>query len=386
VGLDRPDLKDLPWHPRTQPRLRSQDGEPRDMFAVIRSADVLVHHPYDDFATSVESFVEQAVEDPDVLAIKQTLYRTSGDTPIVPALMRAAEQGKQTACLVELQARFDEERNIQWARALERSGVHVVYGLVGLKTHAKLALVVRREGDRVRRYVHIGTGNYNPSTASLYTDVGLFTCRDDITEDVADLFNYLTGFSHPPAYRRVLVAPEHLRDGLLAELDRVIRAHEAGVPGRVVMKVNAIIDGPLVEAIYRASRAGVPVDIIARSMCSLRPGLTDLSENVRVFSIVGRFLEHSRIYAFTSGEETRYLVGSADLMARNLDHRVELVTPVDDPQACQELRCILELALSDTALAWRLAPDGSWSRVRPRDGDPRLNCQEALMQRALTRR
>jgi polyphosphate kinase len=386
VGMDRPELKDPPWQPRTQPRLRGEDREPVDMFAVIRRGDVFVHHPYDDFDTSVERFVEQAVEDPNVLAIKQTLYRTSGDTPIVPALMRAAEQGKQTVCLVEVQARFDEERNIQWARALERSGVHVVYGLVGLKTHAKTALVVRREGDRLRRYVHVGTGNYHPTTARLYTDLGLFTTRDDLAEDVADLFNHLTGFSQPPRYRKVLVAPEHLRDGLLAEIERVLAAHRAGVPGRVVMKLNAIIDGPVIKALYRASAAGVPIDLIVRGICGLRPGLPGVSENIKVISIVGRFLEHARIFAFQSGDDWRFWMGSADMMARNLDHRVELVTPVEDAAARGELMAILELMLADTALAWRLDPDGQWSRIEPGPGDAPLNSQEALMERVRRRR
>jgi polyphosphate kinase len=386
VEAERPDLKDPPWEPLTQPRLRGEDREPPDIFAAIRRRDVLVHHPYDDFETSVERFVEQSVEDPDVLAIKQTLYRTSGDTPIVPALMRAAEQGKQTVCLVELQARFDEERNIRWARALERSGVHVVYGHVGLKTHAKLALVVRREGDRVRRYVHIGTGNYHPTTARLYTDLGLFTCRDDLAEDVADLFNYLTGFSRPPRYRRVLVAPLHLRDGLIGEIERVTEAHRAGVPGRVVMKLNAIIDGPVIRALYQASQAGVPIDLIVRGICGLKPGLSEVSDNVRVISIVGRFLEHARIFAFHSGSDSRVLIGSADMMARNLDHRVELVSPVEDDSARGELLEVLELMLADTALAWRLDADGTWSRVLPAPGEAPLNSQEALMERARSRR
>jgi polyphosphate kinase len=384
--LNRPELRDPPWEPRTPPRLRGEGGDGgADLFAVIRRGDVLVHHPYDDFSTSVGRFIEQAVDDPDVLAIKQTLYRTSGDTPILPGLIRAAEQGKQTVCLVELQARFDEERNIRWARALERAGVHVVYGLVGLKTHAKLAMVVRREGDGVRRYVHIGTGNYNPATAELYTDLGLFTCREDICEDVADLFNYLTGFAHPPAYRKVLVAPAHLRDGIIGEIERVAEAHRAGVPGRLVMKLNALVDGPVIQALYRASQAGVPVDLILRGICGLRPGVPGVSETVRVTSIVGRFLEHSRIFAFYSGAEARYFIGSADMMARNLDHRVELVTPVEDPLAQAELQEILDVMLADTALAWRMHPDGSWTRVEAPPGEPPLDSQRALMERAVRR-
>ena len=379
ASMDRPDLRDRPWRPRTQPRLRPEEGERIDMFAVIRDGDVLVHHPYDDFHTSVERFVEQAVEDPNVLAIKQTVYRTSGDSPIVPALMRAAEQGKQTVCLVEVQARFDEERNIQWARALERAGVHVVYGLASLKTHAKVALVVRREGDRVRRYVHIGTGNYNPSTARLYTDLGLFTCREDLAEDVADLFNHLTGFARAPSYRKALVAPDHLREGILAEIDRAVRAHSPETPSHIVMKMNSIIDGPVIQAIYRASQAGVPVDLIVRGIAGLRPGVPGVSDNVRVVSIVGRFLEHARLFAFTAGGETSYWIGSADMMARNLDNRVELATPIEDLGARAEAQTIIDLQLADTALAWELGPDGEWRRVLPEPGQEPLNSQEALM-------
>ena len=383
AGLDRPRLRDREWEPQVQPRLRSEEGGPVDMFAVIRAGDLLVHHPYDDFHASVERFVEQAVEDPNVLAIKQTVYRTSGDSPIVPALMRAAEEGKQTVCLVEVQARFDEERNIQWARALERAGVHVVYGLTGLKTHAKLAMVVRREGDRVRRYVHIGTGNYNPSTARLYTDMGLFTCREDLAEDVADLFNHLTGFGRPPSYRAALVAPVHLRDGIIREIDRAAAAHRPDSPSRVVMKMNSLIDGPIIEAIYRASQAGVPVDLIVRGIAGLRPGVPGVSDNVRVVSIVGRFLEHSRVFAFTADGETRYLIGSADMMARNLDNRVELVTPVDDPGAVRELQAVIDLQLADTALAWELGSDGRWTHRRAAEGETPVNSQDALMERAL---
>ncbi len=383
AGMDRPGLRDVRWEPRTRTRLRPEEGERTDMFAAIRNGDILVHHPYDDFHTSVERFVEQAVEDSNVLAIKQTVYRTSGDSPIVPALMRAAEQGKQTVCLVEVQARFDEERNIQWARALERAGVHVVYGLTGLKTHAKLCLVLRREGDRVRRYVHFGTGNYNPSTARLYTDLGIFTCREDIAEDVADLFNHLTGFARPPSYRRALVAPAGLRDGVIREIDRAIEAHEPSSPSRVMMKLNSIIDGPVIAAIYRASQAGVPVNLIVRGITGLRPGVPGVSENVRVISIVGRFLEHARVLAVTVGGETRYWIGSADMMARNLDNRVELVAPVNDPLACDEIQSLIELQLRDTALAWELGPDGGWSRVMPQPGQEPFNSQEALMDYAI---
>lgn len=383
--LDRPELRDPPWRPVTHPRLRADADEGIDMFAAIRSGDILVHHPYDDFTTSVERFVVNAVEDPDVLAIKQTVYRTSGDSPIVPALIRAAERGIQTVCLVELKARFDEERNIGWARHLERAGVHVVYGIPGLKTHAKLCMVVRREGETVRRYCHVGTGNYHPSTAKLYTDVGLFTCRDEITEDVAAMFNHITGFARPPVYRRILVAPNHLRNRLIDEIDRVVAAHRDGVPGRVVMKMNALMDGPVIAALYRAARAGVPVDLIVRSIVGLRPGLPGISETIRVVSIVGRFLEHARIFAFHSGDDVRIVIGSADMMVRNLDHRVEVVAPVEDPTAVAELCTILELALADNVLAWRLNADGTWARVARGADEPEVDSQAVLMARARAR-
>ncbi len=383
--LDRPTLRDEPWSPRTQPRLQPEQGRSVDVFAAMRAGDLLVFHPYDDFLTSVLRFVEQAVEDPDVLAIKHTMYRTSGDSPIVRALIKAAEQGKQAVCLVEIKARFDEEANIRWGRTMEEAGVHVVYGQPGLKTHSKLALVVRREGDEVRRYTHIGTGNYNSSTAKLYTDLGLFTCREDIAEDAADLFNHLTGFSRTPSFRKLLVAPNHLRDGLLADVERVIDHHRDGVPGRIQIKCNAIVDGPMIEALFRASQAGVPVEIVSRGIAGLRPGVEGVSENIRLISIVGRFLEHARIYAFHSGEESRYLMGSADLMPRNLDHRVEVVTPVDDPRIQRELQWVLDVELADTALAWQLEPSGEWHRVLPPDGTPALDSQAALMERAARR-
>ncbi|HWH15611.1 MAG TPA: polyphosphate kinase 1 [Miltoncostaeaceae bacterium] len=385
TDLDRPELKDAPWRPVTPARLQPDPDEPTDMFAVLRAGDVLVHHPYDDFTTSVERFVVQAVDDPDVLAIKQTVYRTSGDSPIVPALVRAAERGVQTVCLVEVKARFDEENNIRWARDLERAGVHVVYGIPGLKTHAKLCLVVRREGQYVRRYCHIGTGNYNPKTARLYTDAGLFTCRPDVTEDVANLFNHLTGFGRLPEYRRLLVAPDHARDGLVAEIERVAAAHRRGVPGRVVMKANALIDGPVIRALYEASTAGVPVDLVVRSIVGLRPGVPGVSENIRVVSIVGRFLEHARVFWLQSGDDRRVWLGSADIMVRNLDHRVEVVTPVDDPAAQDELVAALELMLADNVLAWELGPDGTWARVTPAPGQDELDSQLALMARARAR-
>jgi polyphosphate kinase len=384
ADIDRPDLKDRPWQPRVPTRL-IRDGEEGGMLAEIRRGDILVHHPYDSFEDSVARFVQEAADDPDVVTIEQTLYRTSGDTPIVPALIRAAERGKGTVCLVELKARFDEERNIRWAKALERAGVHVVYGLPGLKTHAKLCLVVRREGNRLRRYAHIGTGNYHPTTARLYTDVGLFTCREDIVDDVADLFNYLTGFSRSPEYRRALVAPEHLRDGLVACIDRVTERHAEGVPGHIRMKLNSLIDGDIIQALFRASNAGVPVDILVRGICGLLPGMPGASENIRVTSVVGRFLEHTRIFVFSSGDERTVLTGSADIMARNLDDRVELITPVDDHDLADELVAIVDVMLADTAGAWHLHPDRSWERVRPPGGDPPFSSQQALMDRAAHR-
>jgi polyphosphate kinase len=385
------DLRDEPWTPVTQPRLQpaseavaspvgeTGDEEP-DVMAAMRRADMLVHHPYDSFATSVERLVEQAVADPKVLAIKQTVYRTSDDSPLVPALIRAAERGKQAVCMVELKARFDERANIGAARALEESGVHVVYGLPNLKTHAKCILIVRREGDGVRHYVHIGTGNYHPKTARLYTDFGLLTCDDQIGADVADMFNQLTGFARPGAFRRVLVAPAHMRDGIVEEIDRTIAAKEGGASARIAMKMNSLVDKRCIRALYRASQAGVEVDLNIRGICCLRPGLEGISENIRVHSVVGRFLEHSRIYAFErNGEQTIY-IGSADLMPRNLDTRVELLAPVRDEGLRGELLDTLERCMADDTNAWTLGPDGEWVRREPSPTRPR-NAQEELMAR-----
>ena len=383
ASLDRPELRFPPWTPQTPARLAPEDpDEPVDVFAAIREADVLVHHPYHAFSTSVERFIEQAVDDPDVLAIKHTIYRTSGDSPIVPALMRAAEQGKQAVVLVELKARFDEEKNIRWARALERAGVHVVHGLVGVKTHCKLALVVRREGTITRRYAHIGTGNYHPATARLYTDLGLFTCREDITSDVSDLFNQLTGFARPQRYRRLWVAPVDLREPVLAEIRRCVDEHDAEHPSRIVMKMNSLVDRAVITELYRASQAGVEIDLIVRGICCLRPGVPGLSERIRVVSILGRFLEHARVFVFRTSRASTTYIGSADMMPRNLDHRIEVVTPVDDAALREEIDEQLELMLRDTAGAWTLE-DATWTRRRPADGEAPFSSQAALMERAM---
>jgi polyphosphate kinase len=370
--------RDPPWTPVTQPRLQGDEGEGVDLFEVIRQGDVLVHHPYDSWSTSVERFVAQAVEDPDVLAIKMTVYRTSDDTPLVPALIRATERGKQAVCMVELKARGDERANIGWARALEEAGVHVVYGHPALKTHAKCLLVVRREGDGVRHYVHIGTGNYHPQTARLYTDFGLFTCREDLGADVGDMFNFLTGFARPRRYRKVLVAPTFLRDAIISEIEDTVAAHRDGERARIAMKMNALVDRRVIRALYRASQAGVPVDLNIRGISCLVPGIEGVSENIRVVSVVGRFLEHSRIFAFERNAATRVYIGSADMMPRNLDTRVELIAPVDDEVLKEDLLDTLERSLADETNAWELQSDQTWVRRTPSEHEPR-SVQRELM-------
>jgi polyphosphate kinase len=372
------ELRDPPWTPVTQPRLQANESEEPDVMAAMREGDILLHHPYDSFSSSVERLVEEAVSDPEVLAIKQTVYRTSDDSPLVPALIRAAERGKQAVCLVELKARFDERANIGWARALEEAGVHVVYGLPALKTHAKCILIVRREGDGVRNYVHVGTGNYHPTTARLYTDFGLLTCDERIGADVADMFNFLTGFARPRRYRQVLVAPAHLRDGILAEIERTVEAHREGRPARIAMKMNSLVDRRCIRALYVASQAGVRVDLNIRGICCLRPGVPGVSENIRVVSIVGRFLEHSRIFAFERGGDCTVYIGSADLMPRNLDTRVELLAPVRDDALRGDLLDTLERCFADDSNAWELAEDGSWTRGAPQGPEPR-SVQRELM-------
>jgi polyphosphate kinase len=373
------DLRDTPWTPVTQPRLQGEDDGHVDIFGAIRAGDVLVHHPYDSFATSVERFVQQAANDPEVLAIKMTVYRTSDDTPLVPALIRATERGKQAVCLVEVKARGDERANIQWARAMEEAGVHVVYGHPALKTHAKCLLVVRREGDGARHYVHIGTGNYHPQTARLYTDFGLFTCDEQIGADVADMFNFLTGYARPRRYRKELVAPNFLRDGMIAEIERTVAAQEEGRPARIAMKLNSLVDRRCIRALYRASQAGVPVDLNIRGICCLVPGVPGVSENIRVNSVVGRFLEHSRILAFERNGETKVYIGSADLMPRNLDTRVELVTPVEDPSLRDDLLDTLERSLADDTNSWDLGPDNVWHRRTQRGHEPRSVQRELML-------
>jgi polyphosphate kinase len=378
------DLRYSPWTPVTQPRLQGEEDRPVDMFAAIREADLLVHHPYDSFSTSVARFVEQAVEDPDVLAIKHTVYRTSDDSPLVPSLIRASERGKQAVCMVELKARFDEEANIHWAKSLEEAGVHVVYGIPGLKTHVKAILVARREGDRVREYVHIGTGNYHPKTARLYTDFGLFTADPDIGADVAEMFNFLTGYGRPAVYRKMLVSPTTMREGFIEEIKATVAAHEAGEATRITLKMNSLVDAGCIRALYEASQAGVRIDLNVRGICCLRPGVEGVSENIRVMSIVGRFLEHSRVYAFQRGDETRVLMGSADMMPRNLDSRVELVAPVEDADLRAEMIDVLERCLADNTNSWELDEDGCWRRIDPGDA-PRRSVQPELRERHLAR-
>jgi polyphosphate kinase len=381
-----PELRDRPWTPVLPARLRSDEDGRSDVMSAMRGGDVLVHHPYDSFSASVERFVEQAVNDPQVLAIKQTVYRTSDDSPLVPALIRAAERGKQAVCMVELQARFDEQTNIQWAKALEQAGVHVVYGHPALKTHAKCVLVVRREGDGVRNYVHIGTGNYHSATARLYTDFGLFTTNEAIGADVAELFNFLTGFARQSTYRKVLVAPTHLRNAILREIEQTVAAHSPSSPSRILIKINALVDPWCIDALYAASQAGVRIDLNVRGICCLRPGVPGLSETIRVISVVGRFLEHSRVYAFErDGQHTVY-ISSADLMPRNLEHRVELAVPIEDPMLRAQVLETVELCLKDNHNAWELDGDGRWTRIpRPADPAATINAQAELMRLHLLR-
>jgi polyphosphate kinase len=381
--VDRPDLKDRPFVPATHP-LFAEGETPRSVFSRLRDGDILVHHPYHSFSTSVQRFIEQAAADPSVLAIKQTLYRTSGDSPVVDALIAAARAGKQVVVLVEVKARFDEQANIGWARMLERSGCHVVYGLVGLKTHCKTAMVVRQEGGQLRRYCHIGTGNYHPKTARVYEDFGLLTADPEVAADLTDLFNVLTGYSRQTAYRRLLVAPHGVRSGIIERVEREVEHVLAGRPGLVQMKVNALVDEELIDALYRASQAGVHVDLVVRGICTLRPGVPGLSERIRVRSILGRFLEHSRVFRFGDGQDAaagpfgEFWIGSADLMHRNLDRRVEALVQVTDLASRTALHRVLDLQMADRTAAFELHGDGRWTR---RTGDALVNAQEALLRR-----
>jgi polyphosphate kinase len=377
--LDRPDLKFEPWVPYTQRRLASpKDG---DIFAEIAAGDIVVQHPYDSFGTSVEAFVRAAATDPAVVTLKTTVYRTSIDSALGPALIAAVENGKQSVCLVELKARFDEARNIEWAHSLEQAGVHVVYGFPDLKIHAKTTLVVRREGDELRRYVHIGTGNYHATTARLYEDVGLFTADPDIAADVADLFNFVTGFGRPRAFRKLLVAPFVLRKQLVEHIRAVADAATAGEHARIRIKVNNLTDPAIIEELYRASQAGTEIDLIVRAVCALRPGVPGMSERIRVRSILGRFLEHGRLFCFEAGDKKTYLLGSADLMSRNLDHRIEVVVPVEAAHVRAEIESIFKALLADNSQAWELRGDGAWTRVSPEGNDRRRPAQTVFMRR-----
>jgi polyphosphate kinase len=380
---DRPELKDEPWVPVVSPRFARAKGAL--VFDEIARADVLVHQPYESFRMSFEAFAEAAAADPDVIAIKTTVYRTSDDSTLVSALIDCAEQGKQSVCLVELKARFDERRNIEWSRAMEQAGVHVVHGFSDLKIHAKMTLVVRREGDALRRYVHIGTGNYNAATARLYEDVGIFTADEAIAADVADLFNHLTGFGQPQRFKKLLVAPFTMRARIVDEIRRVAAAAEAGEPTRIRLKLNQLVDPTIIEELYAASQAGVPIEICARAISMLRAGVPGLSETIRVRSVFGRFLEHSRIYTFETPAASTCYLGSADLMPRNLDGRIEVLTPVENTRVRQELNAVLDSVFSDTTNAWELLPDDSWRRVTAEKGARPHTHQAAMQRRALAR-
>ncbi len=378
VFLPMPEHQDKSWKSVTHPRLKEAEHG-QTMFDVIREGDFVVHHPYQSFTTTVQRFIEEAAADPQVLAIKQTLYRTSGDSPIVHALIRAAENGKQVAVLVELKARFDEANNILWAKKLENAGVHVVYGLKNLKTHTKTVLVVRQEGDRLVRYVHIGTGNYNPKTARFYSDLGIFSCCDDLGADLTELFNYLTGYSRQRDYRKLLVAPVNMREKFLHLIQREIEHQKQGYPSYIIAKMNSLVDPEIIKALYEASQLGVNIDLIIRGMCCLRPKVKGLSDRIRVISVIGRFLEHSRIFYFSNGGDEQVYIGSADWMPRNLDARVEVITPIEEPSLVKELKQILEIVLADNRQAWDLRSDGTYIQRHPKDGEPEMSSQKHFM-------
>ena len=385
--LPRPELQFEPHAITTNRYLEADEDEAADIFASLREREVLVHHPYESFATSVQAFLEQAADDPQVLAIKQTLYRTSGDSPIVDALIDAAEAGKQVLALVEIKARFDEKNNIAWARKLEAAGVHVVYGIVGLKTHCKLSLVIRQEGNQLRRYCHIGTGNYNPKTARYYEDFGLLTSRPAVGEDLTQLFNQLSGFSTEPSYSSILTSPVGVREGLVERIQREIDNHEAGKPARVRFKLNSLVDEQIIDQLYFASMAGVPVDIVVRGMCALKPGIPGLSENITVHSVLGRYLEHSRIFFFENAGDPDVFIGSADMMHRNLDRRVETLVKITQSDQIKELDDLFVLAMSNQVSVWELESSGNWRRdAKDADGQPLLDMQDEIMSRTLVKK
>ena len=385
--LKRPELRFEPHSITTSPYLEADEDEAADIFAALREREVLVHHPYESFATSTQAFLEQAAEDPQVLAIKQTLYRTSGDSPIVDALIDAAEAGKQVLALVEIKARFDEKNNIAWARKLEAAGVHVVYGIVGLKTHCKLSLVIRQEGDKLRRYCHIGTGNYNPKTARYYEDLGLLTARESVGADLTQLFNQLSGFSTEPGYTSILTSPVGVREGLVERIQREITNKEDGKPAKIRMKLNSLVDEQIIDQLYFASMAGVPIEILVRGMCALKPGIQGLSENIKVVSVLGRYLEHSRVFFFENAGDPDVFIGSADMMHRNLDRRVESLVKITQSDQIKELNNLLELAVGGTVAIWELESSGIWRRdSKNQEGEALIDMQDEVMARTLLKK
>jgi polyphosphate kinase len=385
--LKRPELRFEPHSITTSPHLEADEDEAADIFAALREREVLVHHPYESFATSTQAFLEQAAEDPQVLAIKQTLYRTSGDSPIVDALIDAAEAGKQVLALVEIKARFDEKNNIAWARKLEAAGVHVVYGIVGLKTHCKLSLVIRQEGDKLRRYCHIGTGNYNPKTARYYEDLGLLTARESVGADLTQLFNQLSGFSTEPGYTSILTSPVGVREGLVERIQREITNKEDGKPAKIRMKLNSLVDEQIIDQLYFASMAGVSIELLVRGMCALKPGIQGLSENIKVISVLGRYLEHSRVFFFENAGDPDVFIGSADMMHRNLDRRVESLVKITQTDQIKELNDLLELAVGGTVAIWELESSGIWRRdSKNQDGEPLIDMQDEVMARILLKK
>ena len=386
-GIKRPELHFPPHQVITNRFLKPVEDDTISIFNAMRQRDILLHHPYESFATSVQAFVEEAAADPKVLAIKQTLYRTSGDSPIVDALIAAAEAGKQVLALVEIKARFDEQNNIAWARKLEQAGVHVVYGIVGLKTHCKLALVIRQEGNQLRRYCHIGTGNYNPKTARFYEDYGILTSRESVGEDLTKLFNQLSGYAPDATFKTLLVSPNGVREGLTERIEREIEFKREGKPAHISLKMNSLVDEQIIDSLYRASCAGVTIDVLVRGMCALKPGVPGLSENIRVRSVLGRYLEHSRIFSFTGGGDPAVFIGSADMMHRNLDRRVEALVRLSQPDHIREMNALFELAMSDAAATWHLGADGAWTRHQYDDnGQPLIDVQDKTMQDVYAKR